>query len=177
MTDYEKLCAELKALTDGVPHRIANLANASALIYYSLEDLNWASISWRTAALSSDPFRESPPVSRSRSGAASAARRCRRGRPGSCRTCIFSPATSPVTAPPILKSSFPCALTGRSSAFSISTAPGPAASPKRIRPGWRPSRRSSLRCSRAAALLLRRHEDAALCAGVQSPAHQRPSAA
>ena len=42
MTDYEKLCAELKALTDGVPHRIANLANASALIYYSLEDLNWA---------------------------------------------------------------------------------------------------------------------------------------
>ena len=42
MTDYEKLCAELKALTDGVPHRIANLANASALIYNSLEDLNWA---------------------------------------------------------------------------------------------------------------------------------------
>ena len=42
MTDYEKLCAELKALMDGVPHRIANLANASALIYSSLEDLNWA---------------------------------------------------------------------------------------------------------------------------------------
>ena len=42
MTDYEKLCAELKALTDGVPHRIANLANASALIYDRLEDLNWA---------------------------------------------------------------------------------------------------------------------------------------
>ena len=42
MTDYEKLCTELKALTDGVPHRIANLANASALIYNSLEDLNWA---------------------------------------------------------------------------------------------------------------------------------------
>ena len=42
MTDYEKLCAELKALTDAVPHRIANLANASALIYDRLEDLNWA---------------------------------------------------------------------------------------------------------------------------------------
>ena len=42
MTDYESLCIKLKALTDGVPHRIANLANASALIYESLEDLNWA---------------------------------------------------------------------------------------------------------------------------------------
>jgi GAF domain-containing protein len=27
---------------DGVPHRIANLSNASALIYETLEDLNWA---------------------------------------------------------------------------------------------------------------------------------------
>ena len=42
MTDYESLCSKLTALTDGVPHRIANLANASALIYESLEDLNWA---------------------------------------------------------------------------------------------------------------------------------------
>lgn len=42
MTDYEKLCAELRALTDGVRHRIANLANASALLYARLEDLNWA---------------------------------------------------------------------------------------------------------------------------------------
>ena len=42
MTDYDKLCSELKALTADVPHRIANLANASALIYERLEDLNWA---------------------------------------------------------------------------------------------------------------------------------------
>ena len=42
MTDYEALCMRLTALLDGVPHRIANLANASALIYESLEDLNWA---------------------------------------------------------------------------------------------------------------------------------------
>ena len=42
MTDYEALCMKLTALLDGVPHRIANLANASALIYESLEDLNWA---------------------------------------------------------------------------------------------------------------------------------------
>ena len=42
MTDYDRLCEALRSLTEGVPHRIANLANASALIYESLEDLNWA---------------------------------------------------------------------------------------------------------------------------------------
>ena len=42
MTDYEALCMKLTGLLDSVPHRIANLANASALIYESLEDLNWA---------------------------------------------------------------------------------------------------------------------------------------
>lgn len=41
-TDYTALCATLKALTDGVPHRIANLANASALLYEKLDRLNWA---------------------------------------------------------------------------------------------------------------------------------------
>ena len=42
MTDYEALCMKLSALLDGVPHRIANLANAAALLYQELEDLNWA---------------------------------------------------------------------------------------------------------------------------------------
>ena len=42
MTDYESLCVKLAALMDGVPHRTANLANASALIFETLEDLNWA---------------------------------------------------------------------------------------------------------------------------------------
>ena len=42
MTDYQELTAALAALTEGVPHKIANLANASALIYERLEDLNWA---------------------------------------------------------------------------------------------------------------------------------------
>ena len=42
MTDYNELCAQLHALIDGVPHRTANLANASALIFNTLPDLNWA---------------------------------------------------------------------------------------------------------------------------------------
>ena len=42
MTDYDALIAQADALTDGVPHRIANMANLSALIFDTLEDLNWA---------------------------------------------------------------------------------------------------------------------------------------
>lgn len=42
MTDYKMMNAQLKALVEDIPHTIANLANASALIYDTLEDLNWA---------------------------------------------------------------------------------------------------------------------------------------
>lgn len=40
--DYEMLCKQLNALTQGVPHKIANLANASALLWQELDRLNWA---------------------------------------------------------------------------------------------------------------------------------------
>lgn len=42
MTDYRSLNDTLCSLVDGVPHRTANLANAAALLYCSLEDINWA---------------------------------------------------------------------------------------------------------------------------------------
>ena len=42
MTDYSLLSEQLRALTQGVPHFVANLANASALLWHSMEDLNWA---------------------------------------------------------------------------------------------------------------------------------------
>ena len=42
MTDYSALNKELSALISGVPHPIANMANAASLLYNSLEDLNWA---------------------------------------------------------------------------------------------------------------------------------------
>ena len=42
MTNYEQLNRQLESLTQGVPHRIANLANASALLFEQMEDLNWA---------------------------------------------------------------------------------------------------------------------------------------
>lgn len=42
MTDYDLLAAQTSALIRGVPHLVADLANISALIYHSLDDINWA---------------------------------------------------------------------------------------------------------------------------------------
>ena len=42
MTDYRELNATLKSLIEDVPHKVANLANASALLYERLDRLNWA---------------------------------------------------------------------------------------------------------------------------------------
>ena len=42
MTDYLELERQLTALIHGVPHFIANLSNASALLFDTLEDINWA---------------------------------------------------------------------------------------------------------------------------------------
>ena len=42
MKDYKELCASLFALTENVPHKIANLANAAALLWDFLPSVNWA---------------------------------------------------------------------------------------------------------------------------------------
>ena len=39
---YEQLCAELEALIAGETDWIANLANAAALLYHALPDINWS---------------------------------------------------------------------------------------------------------------------------------------
>lgn len=39
---YALLAEQLKALTEGEPHLIPNLANASALLFYALPQINWA---------------------------------------------------------------------------------------------------------------------------------------
>lgn len=76
MTDYEALIAQVDALTSGVPHRISNLANVSALIFDAMDDLNWAGfylLEGETLVLG--PFQGKPacieiPVSRGVCGAA-----------------------------------------------------------------------------------------------------------
>ena len=42
MTDYTELNREMAALSEGSEHMITVLANAAALIYHRLEDINWA---------------------------------------------------------------------------------------------------------------------------------------
>ena len=42
MTDYTELNESLAAVIEDVPHLVANLANASAVLYEQMEDLNWA---------------------------------------------------------------------------------------------------------------------------------------
>ena len=39
--NYELLCSQLSALTEGVPYEIANLSNASALLWETLSQINW----------------------------------------------------------------------------------------------------------------------------------------
>ena len=61
MTDYKRLCNELRALTDGIPHKIANLANASALLWEHLADINWAGFYlMEDGALILGPFQGKP---------------------------------------------------------------------------------------------------------------------
>ena len=40
--NYEQLTRRLESLTKDVPYEIANLANASALLWQALPDINWA---------------------------------------------------------------------------------------------------------------------------------------
>lgn len=40
-TNYPQILQQLSALVDGIPYEVANLANASALLWQELEDINW----------------------------------------------------------------------------------------------------------------------------------------
>ena len=40
--EYRDLIAQVQALTEGIPHRIANLANVSAAIWQAMDRINWA---------------------------------------------------------------------------------------------------------------------------------------
>ena len=42
MTDYDLMCRQLESLSEGVSWDITVLSNAAALIWDSLEDINWA---------------------------------------------------------------------------------------------------------------------------------------
>ena len=57
MTNYKLLHQQLLSLTEGVGDTISNLANASALLFHTLEGLNWAGFYlYKEGALLLGPF-------------------------------------------------------------------------------------------------------------------------
>ena len=61
MVNYDLLCQQLRALTADVPYTIANLANASALLWQTLPQINWAGFYWmEDGALVLGPFQGKP---------------------------------------------------------------------------------------------------------------------
>ena len=60
-TDYALLNRELASLSEGVNATVTVLANASALLYDRLEDLNWAGFYWmKNGRLILGPFQGKP---------------------------------------------------------------------------------------------------------------------
>ena len=59
--NYDTLAAQLAALTEDVPYEIANLSNASALLWDTLPDINWAGFyKMEDGALVLYPFQGKP---------------------------------------------------------------------------------------------------------------------
>lgn len=75
-TNYTLAAQQLSALTQGVPHEVANLANASALLWQEMPDINWVGFYKMTeGVLVLGPFQGKPacieiPVGRGVCGAA-----------------------------------------------------------------------------------------------------------
>ena len=61
MTNYKTVAAQLKALTVDIPYEVANLANASALLWQEMKDINWDGFYKMTdGALVLGPFQGKP---------------------------------------------------------------------------------------------------------------------
>ena len=59
--NYDTVCAQLSALVEGVPYEIANLANASALLWQEMPGINWVGFyKMEDGALVLGPFQGKP---------------------------------------------------------------------------------------------------------------------
>jgi len=59
--NYDQIAAQLSALTEGIPYEVANLANASALLWQEMPDINWVGFYKMTGgALVLGPFQGKP---------------------------------------------------------------------------------------------------------------------
>ena len=84
MTNYREICDQLRSLIHDVPYKVATLANASALLYSGMPDLNWAGFYLRDGeSLVLGPFQGKPaciriPLGRGVCGTAAAENRTER---------------------------------------------------------------------------------------------------
>ncbi len=82
--DYKLLNSQLASLTKGVENTVTNLANAAALLWYSLENINWAGFYiFNGSELLLGPFQGKPacvkiPLGRGVCGTAAAEKRTQR---------------------------------------------------------------------------------------------------
>ena len=61
MINYHTVAAQLAALTEGIPYEVANLANASALLWQEMDGINWVGFYKMTeGALVLGPFQGKP---------------------------------------------------------------------------------------------------------------------
>ena len=59
--NYDLIAQQLTALTEGIPYEVANLANASALLWQELPEINWVGFYKMTdGALVLGPFQGKP---------------------------------------------------------------------------------------------------------------------
>ena len=60
-TNYDLIAQQLDALVSGIPYEVANLANASALLWQEIPDINWVGFYKMTdGALVLGPFQGKP---------------------------------------------------------------------------------------------------------------------
>lgn len=60
-TNYDLVARKLTVLTDGIPYEVANLANASALLWQEMPEINWVGFYKMTdGALVLGPFQGKP---------------------------------------------------------------------------------------------------------------------
>lgn len=59
--NYDTVCAQLSALVEGIPYEVANLANASALLWQEMPGINWVGFyKMEDGALVLGPFQGKP---------------------------------------------------------------------------------------------------------------------
>ena len=107
-TNYTLVARQLAALTEGIPYEVANLANASALLWQEMPEINWVGFyKMMGGKLVLGPFQGKPACIEIPVGKVSAAPLWRRMRYSWFMMFTSSRATLPATVPPTLKLYFP----------------------------------------------------------------------